>query len=184
MLGALFVATGAYLSAVFLVSEARRAGTPDLELYFVQRSLAAALMAGALAVAGLIALRADARFVFDGLEGDALPLVIVSFACGIAVLLLLQRGIQRGARVVAVGAVISVIWAWGVAQHPYLLPQALTIDAAAAPGTTLTAVLIVFGDRRRARTARRSALLYTLVQRNLVEETERPASAVANRGPA
>ena len=32
--GALFVATGAYLSAVFLVSDARRAGDPDLERYF------------------------------------------------------------------------------------------------------------------------------------------------------
>ena len=30
-IGALFVATGAYLSAVFLVDDARRAGAPDLE---------------------------------------------------------------------------------------------------------------------------------------------------------
>ena len=34
VIGALFVATGAYLSAVFLVSDARRAGAPDLERYF------------------------------------------------------------------------------------------------------------------------------------------------------
>ena len=92
VLGALFVATGAYLSAVFLVSDARRAGTPDLERYFVKRALGAALVAGALAVAGLVVLHRDARFVFDGLKGDALPLVIVSFVCGIAVLVLLQRG--------------------------------------------------------------------------------------------
>src|SRR6185503_13351794 len=103
------------------------------------------LAAGALAIAGLIVLHRDARFVFDGLKGDALSLVIVSFASGIAVLFLLQRGIQRGARVLAVVAVVSVIWAWGVAQHPYLLPQVLTIDAAAAPATTLTSLLIVFG---------------------------------------
>src|SRR4029079_8129395 len=32
--GALFVATGAYLASVFLVTHARRAGTPDLERYF------------------------------------------------------------------------------------------------------------------------------------------------------
>src|SRR5215472_5478035 len=57
VLGVLFVATGAYLSAVFLVHEARRAGTPDLERYFVNRALGAALVAGALAVVGLIALR-------------------------------------------------------------------------------------------------------------------------------
>ena len=42
--GALFVATGAYLSAVFLVSDARRAGDPDLERYFATRALIAALV--------------------------------------------------------------------------------------------------------------------------------------------
>ena len=119
-------------------------------------------MAGALAVAGLVVLHRDARFVFDGLKGDALPLVIVSFVSGIAVLFLLQRGIQRGARVLAVVAVVAVIWAWGVAQHPYLLPQVLTIDAAAAPGATLTAVLIVFGIASWW-SCRALALLFTLV---------------------
>jgi cytochrome d ubiquinol oxidase subunit II len=174
VLGALFVSTGAYLSAVFLVSEARRAETADLERYFVNRALGAALAAGALAVAGLIALHRDGRFVFDGLKGDALPLVIASFACGIAVLVLLRRGARRGARPLAAGAVVAVIWAWGVAQHPYLLPQVLTIDAAAAPGTTLMAVLIVFGIAVLV-VLPALWLLFTLVQRNLVEETPRPA---------
>ena len=50
--GALFVATGAYLSAVFLVSDARRAGDPDLERYFSARALIAALAAGAIARRG------------------------------------------------------------------------------------------------------------------------------------
>ena len=174
VLGALFVATGAYLSAVFLVSEARRAGTPDIERYFVNRALGAALAAGALAVAGLVALHQDGRFVFDGMKGDALPLTIASFICGLAVLVLLKRDARRGARPLAAGAVVAVIWAWGVAQHPYLLPQVLTIDAAAAPGTTLTAVLIVFGIAVVV-VLPALGLLFTLVQRNLVEETPRPA---------
>jgi cytochrome d ubiquinol oxidase subunit II len=174
VLGALFVATGAYLSAVFLVSEARRAASPDLERYFVNRALGAALAAGALAVAGLLVLHRDGRFVFDGLKGDALPLVIASFACGIAVLVVLQRGARRGARPLAVGAVVAVIWAWGVAQHPYLLPQVLKIGAAAAPSATLTTVLIVFGIAV-VTVLPSLGLLFMLVQRNLVEETERPA---------
>jgi len=61
VIGALFVATSAYLAAVFLVSDARRAGTSDLERYFTTRALASAIAAGALAVAGLVALHADAR---------------------------------------------------------------------------------------------------------------------------
>ena len=84
VIGALFVSTSAYLSAVFLVSDARRAGAPDLEQYFVARAFVAALVAGALAVAGLIALHADAHYVYDGLTsvlivfGAAMLLVIPS----------------------------------------------------------------------------------------------------------
>src|SRR3954464_3374645 len=92
VIGALFVSTSAYLAAVFLVSDARRAGAPDLERYFVTRALIAAVVTGALAAPGLVALRSDAQYVFDGLKGDALPLVILSLACGLAVLVLLRRG--------------------------------------------------------------------------------------------
>src|SRR3954451_9294574 len=64
VIGALFVATSAYVAAVFLVSDARRAGTPDLERYFVIRALIAAVVTGALAAAGLILLHSDATYVF------------------------------------------------------------------------------------------------------------------------
>ena len=80
VIGALFVATSAYLAAVFLVSDASRAGAPDLERYFGNRALVAAVVAGALAIAGLVALHRDARYVFDRLESQALPLVILSVA--------------------------------------------------------------------------------------------------------
>jgi cytochrome d ubiquinol oxidase subunit II len=173
VIGALFVATSAYVAAVFLVSDARRAGTPDLERYFTTRATAAALATGALAVAGIVALHADARYVYDGLTSDALPLVIVSALCGIGVLVLLHRRARHGARVLAVGAVTAVVWGWGVAQHPYLLPQSLTIDAAAAPSATLTAVLIVFGAAV-VLVIPSLGLLYTLAQRSLIEEGERP----------
>src|SRR4051812_21307753 len=38
LIGALFVATGAYLASVFLISDARRAGASDLERYFTVRA--------------------------------------------------------------------------------------------------------------------------------------------------
>ena len=53
--------------------------------------------------------------------------------CGLGALALIARGARRGARPLAVGAVVAVIWGWGVAQFPYLLPQRLTISAGAAP---------------------------------------------------
>ena len=175
VIGALFVATGAYLAAVFLVSDARRAGAPDLERYFSTRALVAAFVAGALAAAGLVSLHSHARYVFDGLKSDGLALVILSVLCGIGVLVLLQRGARRGARPLAVGAVAAVIAGWGVAQRPYLLPQTLTISDAAAPSATLTSVLVVFGVAVVI-VLPAIGLLFTLVQRNLVEETSRPTS--------
>jgi cytochrome d ubiquinol oxidase subunit II len=171
--GTLFVATGAYLAAVFLVSDARRARAPDLERYFVRRALVAAIATGALAAVGLVALHADAPVVFDGLTGGGLPLVILSGVCGIAVLVLLYRGARRGARVLAVGAVAAVVWGWAVAQHPYLLPPTLTIDDAAAPSATLTGLLIVFGVAVIL-VLPALGLLFTLVQRNLVAEAPAP----------
>ena len=181
VIGALFVASGAYVSAVFLVSDARRAGAPDLERYFSTRAQVTALVAGALAAAGLVVLHSDARFVFDGLTSDALPLVIVSLLCGIAVLGLVRRGAVRGTRPLAVGAVAAVIWGWGVAQNPYLLPQKLTIAGAAAPSATLTTVLIIFGAAV-VLVLPSIGLLFTLVQRNIVEETSRPQPPPADRG--
>jgi cytochrome bd ubiquinol oxidase subunit II len=175
VIGVLFVATGAYLSAVFLVSDARRAGAHDLERYFGNRALIAALVAGAFAVAGLFALHHDARYVFDRLTSQALPLVILSTACGIAVLVLLRRNARRGARAFAVGAVAAVIWGWGIAQYPYLLPEKLTIAGAAAPSETLTSVLIVFGIAV-VLVLPAIGLLYSLAQRNLVEETAKPGA--------
>src|SRR6185369_14696665 len=56
VMGALFVATGAYLAAVFLVREARHAGAADLERYFTARALIAGVVAAVLAGAGLVAL--------------------------------------------------------------------------------------------------------------------------------
>ena len=131
-----------------------------MEGYFSGRALAAGLVAGALALAGLIALHAEARYVYDRLIVEGLPLVIVSILCGFGVLgLLLGRG-RRGLRPLAAGAVVAVIWGWGVAQFPYLLPTSLKIGQAAAPGPTLDAVLVVFVRRRDRRPARaRPALL-------------------------
>jgi cytochrome bd ubiquinol oxidase subunit II len=173
LIGALFVATSAYLSAVFLVSDARRAGTADLEHYFKVRALGAGLFAGAVAFAGIFVLHADARYLYDGLTHEGLPLVILSGLCGVGVLVLLRRGAARGARPFAVGAVAAVIWAWGVAQHPYLLPTTLTIDEGAAPSATLTGVLIVFGAAV-VLVVPAIGLLFALAQRSLIEHGERP----------
>jgi cytochrome bd ubiquinol oxidase subunit II len=180
--GGMFVATGAYLSAVFLVGDARRAGEADLERYFARRALAAAGVAGIAAAVGLIELHAEARYVFDRLMDQGLLLVVASALCGLALLAILLRSTGRkhpymeenrpvGTRLMrplAAGAVVSVVWGWGVAQFPYLLPTSLRIDQAAAPDPTLTIVFIVFAAAA-VLVLPSLGLLYTLSQRDLLE---------------
>jgi cytochrome d ubiquinol oxidase subunit II len=166
--GAMFVATGAYLAAVFLVGDARRAGEEDLERYFVGRALAAAAVAGAAAAVGLVALHSEARYVFDRLVDAGLPLVILSAVCGLGLLAVLLRGGRRPLRPLAAGAVVAVIWGWGVAQFPYLLPTSLRIDQAAAPEPTLNVIFIIFAAAA-VLVLPSLALLYTLSQREVLE---------------
>jgi cytochrome d ubiquinol oxidase subunit II len=90
---------------------------------------------------------------------------------------MLWRGARRGLRPLAVGAVVAVIWGWGVAQYPYLLPKVLTIKQGAGASETLTAVLIVFGVAV-VLVLPSLGLLYTLAQRSMLEgEAEAPPPA-------
>ena len=168
LIGAMFVASGAYLAAVFLVGDARRAGDAEMEGYFERRALGAAVVAGAFAVAGLFALHSEARYVFDRLTAEGLPLVILSMLCGAALLVVLRRGGRRPLRPLAAGAVVAVIWGWGVAQFPYLLPTSLRIDQAAAPDATMTIVFIVFAVAA-VLVLPSLGLLYALAQKDLLE---------------
>jgi cytochrome bd ubiquinol oxidase subunit II len=168
LVGAIFVVGGAYLAAVFLVGDARRAGEEDMQRYFERRALGAAVVAGALAVVGLFVLESEAGYVFDRLVGEGLPLVVLSLLCGAAALVALLRGWRRPLRPLAGGAFIAVIWGWGVAQFPYLLPTSLRIDQAAAPDATLTTVLIVFGVAA-VLVLPSLFLLFTLAQKDILE---------------
>jgi cytochrome d ubiquinol oxidase subunit II len=142
--GVLAVAVCAYLAAVYLVWDARRMGDDDMAEYFRVRALAAAIATGVIALAGIVVLHDYASYVFHGLTSRALPLVIVSALCGLGSIVLLFRGAHRGARLLAMGAVATVVLGWGVAQWPYLLPTSLKVEAAAAPDPTLISVVVVF----------------------------------------
>jgi cytochrome d ubiquinol oxidase subunit II len=168
LVGAIFVVGGAYLAAIFLVGDAHRAGDAEMERYFERRALGAAVVAGALAVAGLFLLDSEAGYVHDRLLDQGLPLVILSLFCGAAAIVVLMRGGRRPLRPLAGAAFVTVIWGWAVAQFPYLLPTSLRIDQAAAPDPTLTIVLIVFGVAA-VLVLPSLGLLYTLAQKDLLE---------------
>jgi cytochrome bd ubiquinol oxidase subunit II len=140
--GVLAVATSAYLAAVYLAGDAERTGEPELARAFSARALAMGVVAGALAVAGLIELRADARGLFDDLtSGAGLVAVIVSAIGGVCTIALVRAGRYEPARVSAALAVAAIIAGWGIAQSPDLLPG-LTVAQGAAGDSTLVALLI------------------------------------------
>ncbi|HEY2334702.1 MAG TPA: cytochrome d ubiquinol oxidase subunit II [Solirubrobacterales bacterium] len=173
--GAIFVASGAYLAAVFLIGDARRAGDEVLQRYFARRALIAAGVAGIAAAFGLIELHSEARYIFDRLTHEGLPLVIVSALCGLGVLAILLSTARRNAasswllRPLAAGAVVAVIWGWGVAQFPYLIPTSLKITQSAAPPDTLSTVIVVF-IVAAILVLPALAMLYWLSQKELLDE--------------
>ena len=143
--GLLAVGVSAYLAAVFLTRDAQR-HAPELLGWFRARALGAGAVVGALAVVGLVVVRADAPATFDGLtNGPGLALTALSVLAGLASLALLVGGRYRAVRITASLAVAAVIWAWGAAQYPVLLyPDTTVADAAAAPAV-IEALLMITG---------------------------------------
>ena len=129
LIGVLFVATCAYLAAVFLISDARRAGAPISSATSPPARSRPRSSRARSPSAGIFVLHSDARYVYDGLTGEGLPLVIAVGACGLAVLVLLRprRPPRRAAARRGRGRRGDL--GLGVAQYPYLLPQTLTIVA-------------------------------------------------------
>ncbi len=169
--GVLAVTVCAYLAAVYMVWDAKRFGDAEMTEYFRRRAIGAALVTGIVAFVGIFVLYDDARYVFDGLTSRALPLVILSAICGVGSIVLLVRHNHRFARFLAIGAVASVVIAWGVAQWPYLLPESLKVSQAAAPDATLTTVLVVFVIAAVV-ILPSLGLLYVLDQKGMVEIEE------------
>jgi cytochrome bd ubiquinol oxidase subunit II len=142
LVGVLAVATSAYLAAVYLAADAARRNEQELERAFRVRALGAGVVAGAVALAGLVVLRGDARSLYDELvSGKALSAVIVSVLAGLATLVLVYRRRFEPARYSAAVAVAAVVAGWALGQWPTILPG-LDVREAAAPHDTLVAVVV------------------------------------------
>ncbi len=139
--GALAVGTAAYLAAVYLTRDAQRAGRDDLAEAFRRRALGAGAVVGVLSVLGLLVVRADAPDLFDELgSGTGLPFVVGSVLAGAASLVLLWRRAYVAVRLTAALAVTGLLWGWGAAQYPQLLPG-VDLQQAAATDAVLGASL-------------------------------------------
>ena len=176
--GALAVATGAYLAAVYLAADAVRRGDAALEGSFRGRALGAGVVAGLAAAGGLVVLHADARSLYEELVGGSgLLALVVSAVAGLGTLWLVWLRRYEAARYSAASAVAAVVVGWALAQQPELLPG-LTVSEAAASRDVLIAVVVAVGAGAVV-LAPSLALLFTLTLRGRLsyEEGAHPAPA-------
>jgi cytochrome d ubiquinol oxidase subunit II len=138
LIGILAVAFSGYLAAVYLAADALRSSHPAVAAGFRRRALAAGLVSGALALAGLLVMRGSGLGLT---HGTALPLVIISGVAGLVTLVLAWRSRFGPARLAAALAVAAVVVGWAAAQAPRLLPW-MTVTQAAAGRSTLVALVI------------------------------------------
>jgi NADH:ubiquinone reductase (H+-translocating) len=169
VVGLLAVFCAAFLAATFLMFDARRLLDDALERRFARSAIGSAFLTGALAIVGLFVARGDAPRLYHGLLHAGLPFVVLSGLCGIGVITLTGVGFMRGVRALAVGAVVTMLAAWGLAQWPYLLPASLTVTAAAAVHATLVWVLVMFVLAALI-VIPSLALLFTLDQRSRLQK--------------
>ena len=140
--GAMTLALFSLLAATYLTIEAT--GEPELQDDFRRRALGAA---GASAVTALIALALGASHggVMARLVGVGwtVPLLVASVVLGVVAVVALVRRRFQLARLATGAWVTLILWGWALAQFPLIIPPTLTIDAAAAPATTLRDTLVV-----------------------------------------
>jgi len=142
VIGALAVATSAYLAAVYLAADAAHDQERALERSFRLRALASGVTAGAIAIGGLFVVNADDHaLVHSLLHGRALPAVIVSGLAGLGTLRLVSWRRYELARYAASLAVAAIIAGWALSRWPTILPG-LTVHQAAAPHDTLVCIVV------------------------------------------
>jgi cytochrome d ubiquinol oxidase subunit II len=136
--GALAVVFCGYLAAVYLAADSHRFSERTLTTAFRYRALAAGLVSGALALAGLFVMHNSG---LDLTHGTALAMVCVSAVAGLATLALCWRWRFGLARLTAAVAVAAVVVGWAAAQAPRFLPG-MTVTQAAAGRSTLIALIV------------------------------------------
>jgi cytochrome d ubiquinol oxidase subunit II len=137
---ALALALFAFLAAVYLTVETDDAG---LREDFKHRALGAAAVVFLVShVALAIATRAAPR-LRTGLVGSEWALLL-QVAVGLAALTAIVALWRRRwglARVAAAVQASLILWGWALSQYPFVIPDSLTIQQAAAPRITLELLL-------------------------------------------
>lgn len=138
-----FYAVGvcSYLAAVYLIREAANAGAADLVALWRRRALLVGVVVGVLSAVGLAYVAASSPGLWDGFRARAWPLVAASAAVGVVSLVAVWNSWHRTAVAGAATTVATVVWGWGVAQYPMIIPPTIHMESAKAPDAVLRAMV-------------------------------------------
>ncbi len=139
--GAFSLALFAFLAAVYLTVEA--GADAELQGDFRRRALAAGVAVFVCAFGTLAMADAHAPRIIAGVMRSpaALPLQLATAAAALLAFWALIVRRYRLARLAAGAQVSCIVWGWGIAQYPYIIPSTLTVHDAAAPAITLRLTL-------------------------------------------
>ncbi|GIW14860.1 MAG: cytochrome D ubiquinol oxidase subunit II [Tepidiforma sp.] len=129
----------AFLAAAYMVPRTEGALQED----FRRRAIAASLALGVATTVAIPVAAADADAFASHLDdGRVVAAMAVTALLGLAALWALWTRRARLAPPLAAATVAGVVGAWGLAQHPYLLANALTYREAAAERITVVSFLV------------------------------------------
>lgn len=144
--GMVSLAATAFIGASFLVGDARRYGMPDMVEYFRRRAVVATVTLIVIGSIAIVSVGVENPHLFAAmLTGLGAPSAIAAVVLTPVVGFLHLRRVFHWFRLLSVVVVGSLVFAWGLAQSPYLLPGQLTIAQSGAPlGTEVLLLVVTF----------------------------------------
>lgn len=139
-----FFAVGlcAVLAATYLTVEAENTGDQELLRAFRTRAIISGAVTALIGAIAAVLAYNESPVLWSGLTGKALPFSLGAVLIGLATAFCLLTRSYRIARLLVAAETACILAAWGFAQYPYLIIPDVTVESAASPVSTLSALLI------------------------------------------
>jgi cytochrome d ubiquinol oxidase subunit II len=133
-----------YLAAIYLSLESKER---EVQNDFRTRALISGVIVAVFALLVLLLAMRDATILAEELIWSRWSRTLLSGTAVlyVASMIALWSRSFRIARICGAGFIVYVLWGWGLAQFPYVVPDDLTFFDAAAPKATLKLLLIALG---------------------------------------
>ncbi len=141
--GVMAILQCATLAAVYLAAEARAIHEDNFAASYRLKALVSGALVSILGIVCISLSLGQAPWLWQGLLAHAWPYAIAAILSGSLVLLTLVQHKYRLAGFFVILETTLMLFSWGIAQYPYILPPTLTIEQAANAPQVVTTLLIV-----------------------------------------